>query len=631
MCGLVGILSKQGNCDDAILRAMTRSLSHRGPDSFGHKISDFENSRVGFGHRRLSILDLSKQGGQPMESSNKRFLIIHNGEIYNFEKIQKELIQKGYKFNSKSDTEVVLNSFAEWGVECVHKFIGMFVFAILDRETRKLYIFRDRAGEKPLYYYQKNDLFCFSSELKALIKHPDFQKNISMDSLSLFFKYGYIPSPHSIFENTFKLKPGHYLSVDLDTLAVVETKYWDVLDYFNLPKIQISESEALKKIETLMRSACNYRMVSDVPVGVFLSGGYDSTAVAAILQEQSNSKLKTFTIGFEDPKYNEAPFAKQIASKLNTDHTEYYCTDKDLLDIIPSLPKIYDEPFADSSSIPTTLVSRIAKEQVSVALSADGGDEIFGGYTKYTRNIDTLLKIHKWRKFLKLPFAVIYPILERSRLSHKIQLIRECINAKDISMIARKRIESNYINSELQQKLLGHKFPSFSKTSFDEVSLLNRKYNNILDIMMGIDYKTYMTDDILHKVDRATMSVSLEGREPLLDHRLVEFVAKLPSNFKIKEGIKKNLLKNIVHKYVPKEMMDRPKKGFGIPFDRLFVQSKNEIFDYYLSNEGLKRYGIFDEKIVSKMKRDYHLNPNSLTQTRLWSIFIINQWMHEWI
>ena len=631
MCGLAGIISNQRDCDEDILGAMLGCLSHRGPDDSGTKIIDFKNLRVGLGHTRLSILDLSQKGRQPKESLNKRFIIIHNGEIYNYKEIQKELINRGYKFESETDTEVILNAFAEWGVDCVNKFIGMFVFVILDKKTEKLLIFRDRAGVKPLYYYHKNGSFCFSSELKALMKHPNFKKDISMDGLSLFLKYGYIPSTHSIFEDTFKLEPGHYLTIDLKDLSLTKTSYWDVLDYYNRPKKELSDNEALEDIETLMQSAFNYRMVSDVPIGVFLSGGYDSAAVTALLQKQSSTKLKTFTIGFEDHNYDEAPFAREISSILGTDHTEYYCSDQDALDIIPLLPRIYDEPFADSSAIPTTLVSRVAREHVTVSLSADGGDEIFGGYTKYTRNINTMLKIYHWRNVLKLPIRVINLLLKDTHYRHKLELVSDSVFAKDISMIARKRIESNYISLKLQKKLLNQIVPTQIKTAFDDVSLFNKKHNSILDIMMGTDFKTYMVDDILHKLDRATMSVGLEGREPLLDHRLIEYLAQLPGNKKIQFGSKKYLLKSIVHKYIPEKIMDRPKKGFGIPFDKWFSHEKNDLFNYFLSDEIIKKQGIFNEKVVAKMKQDYNHQSNSLTRTRLWTIFIMNQWVEEWL
>ena len=631
MCGLVGIISNKYDCDKDILGKMVECLSHRGPDDSGSQIINFKKVRVGLGHTRLSILDLSQNGHQPKESLNKRFTIVYNGEIYNFKEIQKELIHKGYKFESETDTEVILNAYAEWGTNCVQKFIGMFVFAIVDKETEKLTIFRDRAGIKPLYYYQTNELFCFSSELKALMKHPHFKKNLSMNGLSLFLKYGYIPSTHSIFEETYKLEPGYYLTVDLNDLTFTKTNYWDVLDYYNKPKIEISDQEALEDIETLMQSACNYRMVSDVPVGVFLSGGYDSTAVTALLQKQSLNKIKTFTIGFEDQDYDEAPYAREIANILGTDHTEYYCSDKDALDIIPQLPRIYDEPFADHSAIPTTLVSKVAREHVTVSLSADGGDEIFGGYTKYTRNINNLLKIYKWRHLLKLPIKVVSPFLKDTHYHNKSELISDSVLAKDISEIARKRIESNYINLELQRKLLNQNISSQIKTAFDDVSLIDQKHNSVLDMMMSTDYKTYMVDDILHKVDRATMSVSLEGREPLLDHRLIEYLAKLPSSQKIQHGSKKYLLKSIVHKYVPEKIMDRPKKGFGIPFDKWFRDQKNDLFDYFLSEEIIKKQSIFDYKVIAKMKQDFHQKSNSLTRQRLWNIFIINQWIDEWI
>ena len=610
---------------------MVSALSHRGPDDSGTQIIDFGNVTVGLGHSRLSIQDLSLNGHQPLNSKNQRYAIIYNGEVYNFRELRTELIKTGAQFYSDSDTEVVLNAFIAWGANCVKKFIGMFSFIIVDRLHETVWIFRDRAGVKPLYYYQSDGGFCFASELKALSRNPDFKKELSMEGLSLFLRYGYIPSPHTIFQNTKKLESGCYLKVDLKTLRAEKTRYWNITDYFNLPKIKISESEAIFEIERLLQSACNYRMVSDVPVGLFLSGGYDSTLVASLLQKSISSKLRTFTIGFNDQKHDEAPFAKRIAEFLGTSHTEYYCSEEDAKNIIPLLPKIYDEPFADTSAIPTVLVSKLAKQDVTVALSADGGDEVFGGYTKYTRNVDVLENLFRCRHLIRHPVRLVTPLITNARHHHKWQLLNDCLRADDIRQVARTRIESNYISSEIQKTLINRRIATGVGSAFDDVTSIDLTENQLQDVMMAVDFKTYMVDDILHKVDRASMHYSLEAREPLLDHRVVEYMAQLPASMKIKNGSKKHLIKTIVHKNVPEQLMNRPKKGFGIPFNNWFSDDKNEVFNHFISDEIIKKQGIFNADAVRRLHTDFKKSSNPLTNQRIWSIFIMSQWFAEWM
>jgi len=381
MCGIAGLVDRNHSSSDEILKAITNSLYHRGPDDCGYLFKKFDNVQVGLGHRRLSVLDLSNHGHQPMVFAH--LTMIYNGEVYNFKEIRTELECHGYNFESNSDTEVVLKAYHKWGMDSVNRFNGMFAMAILDSRRRILTLIRDRAGIKPLYWYEKDGLFMFGSELKSFHQHPGFHKKLSLEGLTLYLQYGYVPQPNTIFESTYKLQGGHSLEIDLNSSEIKISKYWDVIDCYNRPKLNLTEREALEETERLLKSACEYRMVSDVPVGVFLSGGYDSSAVTALLQSERTEKLKTFSIGFYEDQFNEAHHAKKVAEHLGTDHTEYYCTQKDALNIIPKLPEIWDEPFADNSVIPTTLVSELAKEQVTVSLSADGGDELFGGYDKY--------------------------------------------------------------------------------------------------------------------------------------------------------------------------------------------------------------------------------------------------------
>ena len=396
MCGIAGFIDFNKKSNQELLVNMTDTLEHRGPDDKGYKIWNTEKAAIGFGHRRLSIIDLSPLGHQPMYSKNGRWSIVFNGEIYNYKEIQTELIQIGYEFASNSDTEVILNAFDCWGKQAVHKFIGMFAFALYDMKEQKIHIYRDRAGVKPVYYYWKDNLFLFASELKAFHQHPNFHKDIDVDAVALYFSYTYIPAPYTIFKDTHKLIPGHFLTIDLDSQKITTEKYWDVYDYYAKPALKISKEEAKEETKNLLKSACEYRMVADVPVGVFLSGGYDSSIVTALLQQDRTEKIKTYTIGYADKRFNEATYAKEVATLLGTDHTEYYCPVQDAVDILLTQPHYYDEPFWDSSAIPTTIVSKLARQSVTVALSADGGDEIFAGYHRY----DFIVRQQKYLKYV---------------------------------------------------------------------------------------------------------------------------------------------------------------------------------------------------------------------------------------
>ena len=628
MCGITGFVdfSKKSNLN--ILKKMTDVLYHRGPDDSGYGFYENEFATIGLGQRRLSILDLSPRAHQPM--SFEQFTIVYNGEVYNFKEIRKDLEQYGYTFNSDSDTEVILKAYHKWGVDAVHRFNGMFAIAIYDQQTKKLTLIRDRAGVKPLYWYQKDGLFMFASELKSFHENPGFEKEIDIDALSLFFQYGYILQPYSIFKNSFKLKAGHYIELDLKNNNLQEIKYWDVFDCYNQPKLVISEKEAIEETERLLKKAFEYRMVADVPVGMFLSGGYDSSAVTAILQSDRTEKLKTFTIGFYEDKFNEAHHAKKVAEYLGTNHTEYYCTQKDALEILPKLPEIWDEPFGDASAIPTTLVSQLARKHVTVSLSADGGDEIFGGYEKYT-------SIHKKKQaFSKIPNLLL-------------PLAKECLNCKAIQFATRKagmfdaddrlkrfalmldknekgllKISSQiFTDSDIEEILT--KKPKPLKTEFD--AEINQVW---LDNIMAIDYKTYQLDDILSKVDRATMSVSLEGREPLLDYNVINFVARLDPSLKIRNGNKKYLLKEIVHKYLPKEIMDRPKMGFGVPIFNWFKDELKDYLNIYLDEQRVAKEGIFQPGMVVKI-RDKYLKGENVNINKIWFLLMFEMWMERWM
>ena len=633
MCGIAGFVDFNKKSNLEILKNMTDVLHHRGPDDSGYKFDTLENAEIGLGHRRLSILDLTSHGHQPMGFED--IDIVYNGEVYNFAEIKVELEALGYSFESHSDTEVILKAYHKWGLEAVHKFNGMFAIALHDKRVSKLYLIRDRSGVKPLYYYHDDNQLFFASELKSMHAHPSFKKEIDIDSVALFLQLQYIPEPHSIFKSTYKLRAGHVLEIDLKSKKIEEKKYWDVIDFYNKPKLDISEDEAIKETETLLRSAFDYRMVSDVPVGIFLSGGYDSSVVTSIIQSQRSKKLKTFTIGFRENGFDEAPYAKQVAQYLGTEHHEYYCTQKDALEIIPKLATIYDEPFSDVSAIPTTLVSQLARQEVTVSLSADGGDELFAGYDSYTRALNYHNSFSKIPNFIKTPIGSVMgdinpdtiPFLKDTfNFQTRYKKMQTMLQARDaVDML---KDTSLYFTFDEVNTLLNNKAQN-SETNFDKGTLLDSS-NDSINSMLAIDYKSYMVDDVLTKVDRATMSVGLEGREPFLDYRIIEFVATLPSQYKYKNGVKKHILKEITHKYLPKEIMDRPKMGFGVPIHEWFKDELKEYFLHYLDEKRLEKEGIFNAREVVRL-RDRYLNGENQGVDNLWSILMFEMWYEKWM
>jgi len=632
MCGIAGLVDYGCKSNLENLKAMTDALHHRGPDDSGYFFENLDDSQVGLGHRRLSILDLSNRGHQPMTFNH--LTMVYNGEVYNFKEIRVDLEELGYTFDSDSDTEVILKAYHKWGAAAVHLFNGMFAIAILDSQKNSLTLIRDRAGVKPLYWYQKEGLFMFASELKGFHEHPCFIKELNNDGLALFLQYGYIPQPHTIFNHTHKLEAGHVLELNLKTARHKIEKYWDVIDCYNQPKLDISEQEALDETQRLLKSACEYRMVSDVPVGMFLSGGYDSSLVTALLQSERTERLKTFTIGFEEEKFNEAHHAKKVADYLGTDHTEYYCTPKDASEILPKLPDIWDEPFGDPSVIPTTLVSQLAKKDVKVSLSADGGDEIFGGYNKYSQVLrveNMLSKIPLRSTISKLAndmdptrIPMIKNISRIDRRFKKLSLALSAENSVDTLSAFSSAFTPNEINNLLKEE---YRNPV---TGFNDYGEFNVGVSE-LDKLLGIDYKTYQLDDILVKVDRATMSVSLEGREPLLDYRIIDFVARLDSRYKIdRNNNKKYILKKIVHKYLPEKIMDRPKMGFGMPVYEWFKDELKDYLLHYLDEDRIREAGIFDSAMVVAL-RDNYLKGMNVNVNQIWLLLMFEMWRERWM
>lgn len=633
MCGIAGFADFTNSSSVETARQMAATMPHRGPDGQGEYFKQFDSFQIGFGHRRLSIIDLSHSADQPMHFDG--LSIVFNGEIYNYHEIRNELIQLGHSFQTHSDTEVILHSWRQWGEESINRWHGMFAIALFDQKANELICIRDRAGVKPFQYYYHNNVFIFGSELKNLMAHPAFEKKINTNAVASFLQYGYISAPHSIFLNTHKLKPGHLLRLNLTTKNVTNRQYWNVYDYYNKPKLDISLPDAIAETESILKKGFQYRMVADVPVGVFLSGGYDSTCVTSILQGNSSEKLKTFTIGTEDDALNEAPFAKEIAGRLGTDHTEYYCTSKEALDIIPELPFYYDEPFADSSAIPTILVSRMARQKVTVALSADAGDEIFAGYNRYDYISRYGKKIQSLPAPLRKAGAMLMslissehiPVLNKKPNFHsRYDKLKNLLNDPSTAELL-KNLNIVYTDPGIQKLFNAAVAPLATQHTSTE---LQKEFYDPLSFMMAIDYQTYMADDILQKVDRATMSTSLEGREPFLDQDIIQWAAQLPSDYKYHNGVKKYILREIVHKYIPKEMMDRPKSGFAIPVKDWLGNELKPLVQQHFSDKAFKAHGLFNTSEAQKIAGDF-FNGRKEKYLQVWYMLMFQMWYEKWM
>ena len=617
MCGICGFLNKKA-LPSEILWEMSNTLSHRGPDDKGIYISNNTTGNIGLGHRRLSIIDLTETGHQPMCNERGDIWIVFNGEIYNFQEIREELQKTGHKFKGKSDTEVILHSYEQWGEDCLQKFNGMFAFAIWDEKKRMFFIARDRVGIKPLYYYFKDGNFAFASELKSLLKYPLFEKELDKKSLYYYLLFQYVPSPHSIFEHTCKLLPGHYLILREGKKVEIK-KYWDILEKRRIETK--SMQEYIEEWEELLKSSVKYRLISDVPLGAFLSGGTDSSLVVALMT-QLTDKVETFTIGFEEKKYNEAPFAKRVATYLGTKHHELYFKEKELFPLIRELPKYYDEPFGDSSSLPTYLVSRLAKENgIEVILSGDGGDELFCGYNRY-------IWMQRACRILFLPGIIregFAPLLGKVPYL-KLRRISQILQYKDPLQIYLSIIDM-WSEKELE-KLMGENY-SYEELPFFQVY---KKINHLplLEKLPLLDFHTYLPEDILTKVDRASMAVSLEVRVPLLDYRIAEFVYSLPLDLRYRWGIRKYLLKKVLYKYLPAELFRRPKQGFGIPLDEWLRGGVRPYLEEYLNTERIKKEGMFNSEFVEGLVKK-HLSGKYNYQYPLWALLQFQLWKERYL
>lgn len=644
MCGIAGFFLNASSRIDgpSTLREMTNRLVHRGPDGSGAHFD--AGGAVGLGHRRLAILDLSAAGHQPMVSSSERYVITYNGEIYNFRPLRNELEQAGCSFRGHSDTEVFLAAIDTWGVEgAIGRISGMFAFALWDREERSLWLSRDRVGKKPLYYGWVGGSLIFGSELAALRSYPGFRREIDRGSLALYMRHNYVPAPHSIFTGVKKVQPGTLLRFALtggSPKQQSEKQYWSAREVFAAgwrAPFDGTADEAAEALDRTLRLAVSDRMIADVPLGAFLSGGIDSSAVVALMQAQSARPIRTFSIGFHEPEYNEANHAAAVAKHLGTEHTEVYVEPADALAVVPNLPTIFDEPFSDSSQIPTFLVSKIARQHVIVALSGDGGDELFCGYPRYRkwRRIWTAVR---WmpapvRKIMATALGgigvagwdrLLAPLNWATRgrkfsPGDKLHKLSEILDAPSPELVYR-RIVSHWMRPgevvlggvEYQTPLSRMDGP----TGLDEFT----------DYLMLLDVLTYLPDDILVKVDRASMAVSLEARAPLLDHRVIELAAKIPLSMKMRAGEDKWILRQVLSRYVPSQLFDRPKMGFGIPIDTWLRGPLREWAEALLEPSALRNDGYFDVEYVRRMWRQF-ADDGHPWHYLIWDVLMFQAWL----
>lgn len=629
MCGIGGFIDQSGELDEATLTRMQESLRHRGPDDRGLCVLTEGAARIGLAHTRLSILDLSEAGHQPMRFGS--LTIVYNGEIYNFRELRETLAGLGHTFHTDCDTEVILHAFSEWGVDCLARFIGMFAFVLHDSRSRKIYFVRDRAGVKPLYIHTGKEFWLFGSELKALRSCSRFSPEICVEALHAYFRHGHVPDSACIYAKCHKVDAGTYWVLDTETMRHRVVRWWDQTQLLCQEKTRASFEECVDELEELLHSTCAYRLVSDVPVGVFLSGGYDSTAVAAILQSRASSAIKTFTIGFTEGN-DEAPAARQIAKVLGTEHHEFYCSPNEALEVIPRLPDIYDEPFADSSGIPTTLVSRLAREHAKVALSADAGDELFCGYDSYPATWSRVSMLSRvppaLRPGAEAALKTLLAAMPRRAYGtrHKLDAIASSMNG-DLALMAQRLHGSSRL---MPRALINELLPSVVASSHDFQDRAWPADTHPLDASMGLDYQTYLKDDILTKVDRATMSVGLEGREPLLDQRLAEFAARLPMQYKIQGNIRKRILREVVQRHVPAVVMDRPKTGFSLPIMRWLRAELAEQFDQVFSVSALAQSPELDSQTALSWAADFRNEQFHYTPL-IWRLFVYQTWRARWL
>jgi len=647
MCGITGYLDFSKNVDEFSIRQtivrMMDTLRHRGPDDSGEWMEAQNGIALGF--RRLSIIDLTPAGHQPMTSADGRYVMVFNGEVYNFNQLRNELAILGHAFRGHSDTEVMLASICQWGIQkAVQRFNGMFAFALWDRREHCLTLVRDRLGIKPLYYGWSGHVFLFGSELKALKAHPAFHAGIDRDALALYLRHNCIPAPYTIYSGFRKLLPGTLLTLTgthRPDKSPEPVPYWSarqVVESGVAHPFEGSDQEAIGELDALLRESIRERMIADVPLGAFLSGGIDSSAVVALMQAQSDRPIHTFTIGFYESGYDEAKHAKEVAHHLGTDHTELYVTPQEAQAVIPRLPTLFDEPFSDSSQIPTFLVSELARQHVTVSLSGDGGDELFGGYNRYSW-VQKIVKTTGWlpRVFQDAGSVVlrrIPPVAWESLLSNQLIPPRWRISEPSEKIRKISEILSARSPTAIYLDLVSHwKNPSEVVYGASEPpTLVNRRetwaqLQDFTSQMMFMDLVSYLPDDILVKLDRASMGVSLESRVPYLDdHRLVEFAWRLPLHMKIRGGQGKWLLRQVLYRYVPEWMVERPKKGFGVPIDAWLKGPLRAWAEALLDGQRLKNEGLLNPAPIQQ-KWQEHLAGKQNWQYQLWDVLMFQSWL----
>src|SRR5438477_1213831 len=647
MCGIAGFLDLKrrfGNQDSGDLaRVMADRIWHRGPDAAGTWAD--ATAGIAFGHRRLSIVDLSAAGAQPMVSASGRSVICYNGEIYNPEELRSELELHGLRFRGHSDTEVILEAFEAWGIiPTAKRLIGMFALAWWDARNRELWLLRDRIGKKPLYYGRFDGTVLFGSQLKALMAHPACEQTIDRDGLASYMRFGYFPSSYSVFKDIRQVKPGTVLEIPIDGTYAGEPKehvYWHPRDVLAQPSAPPNGHDLTDELDQLLSDAVRRRMIADVPLGAFLSGGIDSSTVVAMMQVQSPRPVRTYSIGFREAEYNEGQHAATVAKHLGTEHTELYVSPSHALDVIPQLAEMYDEPFADSSQIPTYLVSKLTRQHVTVALSGDGGDELFGGYTRYFRQSGLWQAIDATPQPLRTIAAYgvralspaawsalggLIPARQRpEQFGDKMHKLANVLAGEPEASAFYRQVVSLWVD------------PGRVLTHGEEVSgpLEDRTIRNIvpdfIERMQYLDTLTYLPDDILTKVDRASMAVSLEARVPLLDHRVVAFSWSLPPSMKGGNGSGgKRLLRRVLDQYVPRELIDRPKKGFTMPVQDWLRNELRDWAENLLSERRLSAEGIFEPTLIRRRWRE-HIAGTHDWHSPLWAVLMFQAWKERWL
>lgn len=651
MCGVCGVWQRPGASRELLEQLATRMatrLSHRGPDD-GGVYADAEVG-IAMGHRRLSVVDLSPQGHQPMSSASGRYVISYNGEIYNHRQVRADLQSLGYPFRGHSDTEVALGAIEQWGLEnSLSRFIGMFAISLWDRKDRTLSLARDRLGIKPLYYGWVGSQFVFASELKALTLLPNFTRTVDRDALGLLLEHGYIPAPHSIYQGIYKLPPGTWLRIDQSaaqnpsnaaTLNEQIITYWSacsVVEAGASQRLDLKDSDATDELDRLLRNAVMLRMEADVPLGAFLSGGVDSSTVVALMQAQSTRPVKTFSIGFHERAFDEAPHARVIAKHLGTDHHELYVTAQDALGVVPQLPEMFDEPFADAAQIPTFLLSKLARSQVTVSLSGDGGDELFGGYSRYFE----AERIRRWMS--PIPFSLrqgaarwmdANNVLASRALGHvnrllpaRLQLRNPVAAMSTLAALLKARTDDErYRQLTTQWRNVAWVVNGCREDRSDPSG--NTTLSDPMERMMYADLLTYLPDDCLTKVDRASMAASLEVRVPLLDHRIVEFAWRLPVRQKIRGSEGKWLLRQVLDRYVPKTLIDRPKMGFGVPIEHWLRGPLRDWAESLLDTRRLREEGYFNPRPIRDAWAN-HLGGKTNESYKLWNVLMFQAWLEH--